>query len=225
MSCGIYALYWENQDLVYVGQSQNIEARFKEHLNLIRKRKHTNYRVQDTYNLYGEPILVIIEICDISQSNFLEILWTKEFDSINTGLNITEAGLVGHGHNSNYNKYSKLQVLGVFRYLYLNRYVARKDIASILKVEESLIVDIATGASHLWLKHKYPKSYAKMQRLRKEKQIAACCIRPKLIIDPNGIEHIVFNIKQFALDNNLQRTHLSSVLSGSRNSHKGWKLK
>lgn len=55
MTIGIYALYWEEQDLVYVGQSQDIARRFTEHKRKLKNTSHTNYKVQAAYNLYGIP--------------------------------------------------------------------------------------------------------------------------------------------------------------------------
>ena len=111
MTTGIYSLYWEKQDLVYIGLSQNIERRFKDHLNTLKNNKHTNYKVQNTFNNYGEPKLIIIEECIIEELNDKEIFWTKEFNSINNGLNIIEAGQAGFGTNSSNSKYSKEQII------------------------------------------------------------------------------------------------------------------
>ena len=36
---------------------------------------------------------------------------------------------------------------------------------------------------------------------------------------------MVHNLKQFCIDNNLNRSHLYAVLRGKRKQHKGWKLK
>jgi hypothetical protein len=156
---GIYALYWENISQVYIGQSQNIELRFKEHLRKCWKGIHTNYKVQNTYNLYGKPELVILEQCTVDELNQLEVEWTLEFDSINNGLNITEAGSVGYGTNSNASKYSKLQILLIFRALSAENRFSNKEIAEQNGVSVSLIKDIFSEKTHTWLKEKYPFRY------------------------------------------------------------------
>lgn len=99
MAIGIYALYWEEQDLIYIGQSQNIERRFSEHIYKLTNTKHTNYKVQNAYNLYGLPVLNILEQCEISELNTLEISYTKEFNGLDKhrGLCLIEAGNVGWG--------------------------------------------------------------------------------------------------------------------------------
>lgn len=83
MTVGIYALYWEEQDLVYIGQSSRLEARHKEHLVDLSQKIHSNYKVQESYNSYGEPKHIIIEYCKIEELDALEIYWTNEFNSLN----------------------------------------------------------------------------------------------------------------------------------------------
>ena len=42
MTMGIYALYWQEQDLIYIGQSKEIERRFKDHLRELEACIHCN---------------------------------------------------------------------------------------------------------------------------------------------------------------------------------------
>ena len=44
------------------------------------------------------------------------------------------------------------------------------------------------------------------------------------LLEYNGQIHKVRNLKQFCMDNNLNRRHLYAVLQGKRKHHKGWKL-
>lgn len=183
MAIGIYALYWQEHDLVYIGQSQNIEARFKEHLNKMSKNIHTNYKVQNSYNLYGKPELVILEEANLDKLNDLEILWTKEFDSINNGLNIIEAGQVGWGVNSNASKYTKRQILKVFSLLYRTD-LPFTAIARKCGVSESLPNDIAKGRTHKWLKEVYPDKWAKASKSRECSRYKS--LPGKTVMDPMG---------------------------------------
>jgi predicted GIY-YIG superfamily endonuclease len=74
MTIGIYALYWEEQDLIYIGESDNIERRFKEHLKMLETNKHFNYRVQEVYNTYGLPLFQILEECHINELKIKEVV-------------------------------------------------------------------------------------------------------------------------------------------------------
>ena len=162
---GIYALWFEKSSMVYIGQSQNIESRYTEHLYKLKNNRHTNYRVKDEYVKYGAPELVILEKCSIGYLNDLEVIWTAEFNSIKEGLNIIEAGEVGYGANSNSSKYSKIQLLRVFSLLYKTD-LMQTEIAKKTGVNRSSVSDIKNGNSHLWLKDVYPAKYIKMKTIR-----------------------------------------------------------
>ena len=90
---GIYALWFEKSSMVYIGQSTNIEQRYKEHISSLKNNKHTNYKVQNEYNKYGIFELVVIQECLVDDLYSLEIQWTEEFNSLVVGLNIVEPGL------------------------------------------------------------------------------------------------------------------------------------
>lgn len=233
MTIGIYALYWEEQDLIYIGQSQNIEARFKEHLYKLKNNKHTNYKVQNTFDLYGEPQLNILETCGLDKLNNLEIFYTKEFDSINNGLNIVEAGNVGFGTNSNASKYSKIQILKVFSLLYKTS-LSYHSISGKTKVSTVTISDISKGRSHTWLQEKYPNKYISIEGnniLRfKNKNIVTDY---PILLSPDGKEYLVkSSLTDFCKEHNsLNHSCISSgkgigrVLRKDRMSYLGWTLK
>lgn len=52
--CGIYKIVNTATNQCYVGQSQRCKKRLKEHFRLLRWGKHTNARLQNAYNKYGE---------------------------------------------------------------------------------------------------------------------------------------------------------------------------
>ncbi len=234
MTIGIYALYWEEQDLVYIGQSQNIENRFKEHLRKMTKGSHTNYKVQNTYNLYGEPRLIILEECLLEECNKQEILWTNEFDSINNGLNIVEAGLVGWGVNSNASKYTKWQILKVFSLLANKQDYTQLDISNRTGVAVSTIRDIAGNKTHLWLNDLRP-SYRTLILLREPLKATIGRIQNKCItfVSPEGIEHKnIIDISVFARSIEITGVLEDSKIRGfarladkSRKSYRKWTIR
>jgi group I intron endonuclease len=231
---GIYALYWEVSSMVYIGQSQQINRRFSEHIAMLKAGKHTNYKVTEQYSLYGLPELIILETCDVSKLNELEIAWTREFNSIEEGLNIVEAGNVGYGSNSNASKYSKLQILKVFRALYSGSIlITYKNISLNLGVNESLVADISRGSSHNWLQHKYPFLYRKMLSnkglrlisIKTSKTYESTHGKPATILDvKTGTTYQVSNITAFAKEYGLDRSHLSAVIRGDKKQHKNFIL-
>lgn len=223
MTIGIYALYWEEPDLVYIGQSQNIEERFKTHIRKCLIEKHSNYKVQQTFNKLGLPQLVILDICTTSQCNDREIYWTKEFNSIETGLNIVEAGLVGYGANSNHSKYSKFQILKVFSCLLSNKYISQQAIADKCRVHPSLVSSIYNGTIHTWLRDDYPKHYEKLKTIKfiRSKRRSRDIIK---VLSPEKHLFELTNISLFAKEHNLDQSALNRLINGKALSHKGWVL-
>lgn len=51
---GVYKIVNVATKKCYVGQSVNIKKRVKEHFRLLRNNKHTNPRLQNSFNKYGE---------------------------------------------------------------------------------------------------------------------------------------------------------------------------
>jgi group I intron endonuclease len=51
--CGIYKIVNTATGQCYVGQSQRVKKRLKEHFRLLRSNKHTNPHLQHAYNKYG----------------------------------------------------------------------------------------------------------------------------------------------------------------------------
>lgn len=165
MKIGIYLLYFDEIDRVYVGQSTNITKRYTDHKSALRVGNHTNYKLQNAYNLYGFPKIQILEECASSDLDRLEVYWTKEFDSFNNGLNTCYPGKGAAGGTNNHNsKYSKLQILRVFRALYLLNKVTDLSIAKMYNVHRSTVTSIRLGNSHFWLKEKYPQQYSRIKK-------------------------------------------------------------
>lgn len=165
MTTGIYLLYFDELDKVYVGQSTNITKRYTDHKSALRVSNHTNYKLQEAYNLYGFPKIQILEECASSRLNDLEIFWTEEFDSFKNGLNTCYPGKgAGSGTNNHNSKYSMLQLLRVFRKLYLCSNITDSSIGRLYGVNESTVTSIRLGHSHIWLKEKYPWQYARIKK-------------------------------------------------------------
>jgi hypothetical protein len=148
--------------MVYIGQSQTINKRYKEHIRSLNKGIHANPKMQIEYSINGKPDLVIIELCSINELYNKEISWTKEFNSLIEGLNIVEPGPSGWGVNSNQSKYSKVQVLKVFSLL-TKTDLANIDIANKVGVSLRLVESIRGGYSHTWLKEAYAERYSKLK--------------------------------------------------------------
>jgi hypothetical protein len=214
MLTGIYKLYWDGEPYVYVGLSQDIEARYTSHLHKLRTNSHSNKKLTDKFIEKGQlPYLEVLEECSVELLNSREIFWIDKLDSIDKGLNINNGGAVGFGPFSAYSKYSKLQILCAFRYL-TNTKLTYSDIEKITKVSYSTIRSISLSNSHIWLKDEYPYHYGKLisRDIRKE----------YTIVSPKGTVYKTKNLKEFCTQHNLEPVNIRAVISGSRRSHKGW---
>jgi hypothetical protein len=91
MSIGIYKIT-SPSNKVYIGQSVDIERRFKHYKNIdgIKGQKKVYYSIQK-YG-YENHKFEIIEECFLDELNSKEIYWMEFFQSISLGLNICEGG-------------------------------------------------------------------------------------------------------------------------------------
>jgi group I intron endonuclease len=82
---GIYKIINPNNK-VYIGQSTNIERRFKQYKSLDCKRQPKIYNSFLKYNVDNHQF-EIIEECTIEQLNEREVYWKQHYNAINDGLN------------------------------------------------------------------------------------------------------------------------------------------
>lgn len=79
-TCGLYKLVNKVTGQCYVGQSQRIKKRIKEHFRLLRQNKHTNTHLQNSYNKYGAEAFygaIEVECLDLSELDMLEEKFLK----------------------------------------------------------------------------------------------------------------------------------------------------
>ncbi len=240
MTVGVYALYWEEQDLIYIGESDNIERRFKEHIKMLQTKKHFNHKVQDTYNRYGVPTNYLLEKCLISELKIKEVDWYKEF---NNTLNIAPPGNIVTGLKTRHSKYSKFKILRVFSLLYRSA-KTHKEIANKVCIPRSVVSAIAIGSRHSWLSEEYPEEYYKMITGRDEinksnhtsilKNMSSLRKFSKeypTVVSPIGEVFSFTNISIFCrshpeLSLNIKNSSsgIDKIVRGIRKQYKGWKL-
>lgn len=154
---GIYKITNIKNNKVYIGQSVNIEKRWREHIYAFRRGDHTNVYFQRAWNKYGEEnfIFEIIEECLIENLNDKESFYILKFQATNPqyGYNRTFGGespkmtpeykeyisKLSHFNNS---KLTKEQVIKIKMCLYLG--MDRKEIMKRLNVNRWAITNIVT---------------------------------------------------------------------------------
>ena len=108
MTIGIYKITNRVNGKCYIGQSQDIATRFREHRYLLRQNKYGNRKIQNAWNKYGEENFTfeIIEECMIEELDEKEIKYIREYDSHHNGYNNTNGGdgVRGWKHNDEFKK-------------------------------------------------------------------------------------------------------------------------
>jgi len=86
-TCGIYKIT-SPSGRVYIGQSRNIEHRFRRYKRL-HKSNSTQVRLTRSFKKYGvdNHTLEIIEECEFNQLNIRERFWQDHYDVLKGGLN------------------------------------------------------------------------------------------------------------------------------------------
>lgn len=102
MTCGIYKIENKLNKKVYIGQSLNIEERWKAHRVA---GQNINHKYKD-YPLYKDMhqykienfIFSIVEECSKNELDDKEIYWIKYYDSFYNGYNQTKGGAANFAH-------------------------------------------------------------------------------------------------------------------------------
>ena len=126
---GIYTITNKENKKVYVGESLNITNRWKDHIEMLKKGKHYNYKLQNDYNIYGldsfEFKILILLDNDISNDIckylllYFEWLHIESYKKDDIELynleNTLDSLMKGKRTNKNFNKKTYLRVEKDFR--------------------------------------------------------------------------------------------------------------
>jgi len=105
--CGLYKIVNKATGQCYVGQSQRVKKRLKEHFRLLKLNKHTNQHLQRAFNKYGASNFVgeiEAECADIEELDRLETAflqgdaWFEEPTVYNIA-DFAKAPMRGKSHN------------------------------------------------------------------------------------------------------------------------------
>jgi len=98
---GIYIINNLVNNKSYIGQSINIEKRFKAHLNSLKNNKHDNSYLQNSWNKYGKEnfeFKILEEVYNHLDLGDKEQYWIDAYNSYNCGYNLKLGGFVGIGY-------------------------------------------------------------------------------------------------------------------------------
>lgn len=136
---GIYKFTNKINGMSYIGQSVNIERRYKEHKNI----KHENTLFHKAIEEYGFDNFdfSIVETCGIEELNDREIFYIKEYNTLlPNGYNVSEGGY--HGHPM---ALSFVENVSAIIYLLKNTNMSNIEIGLLFDVSDQTISDINNG--------------------------------------------------------------------------------
>lgn len=92
--CGIYKITNMVNGKVYIGQSINIKARWKDHVNTLNRKDSHSILLQRAWNKYGEEhfSFEILELCTEDMLDEMETKYINLYDAHGNGYNIEPGG-------------------------------------------------------------------------------------------------------------------------------------
>ncbi len=242
MTCGIYRLIFNGTDKVYIGQSTNIELRYRDHIRYMKENRTTK-KLYQAYIDFGIPTVEILCECSKEELNKNENESIEIWDSVIHGFNsllCAEDTPNSSGFEAGNAKYSKEDIIKVAELLQ-NPLNTTSYIESQTGVKSRTITEVSNLTQHsTWLEKEYPDIYLNILNLKgnrrsilnkvsaSKRSITMCAasrgITYPLIYSPEGKVYNVTNTSAFAKEHGLHNGHLGSVLNRKAQSHKGWKL-
>lgn len=99
---GIYLITNKLNGKKYVGQSVDIEKRWKQHMIDSKKKDCAIYKAIRKYGIENLEFS-ILEECSVDKLDEREIYWISELDTYNNGYNMSLGGASGNNKGLNYN--------------------------------------------------------------------------------------------------------------------------
>lgn len=86
---GIYGIRCEKNQKIYIGSSENIKERFKDHKKRLRGNRHSNSELQKDFSLYGELYFTFFVVEETTEIDLLcrEIYYVEFYKCILEGYN------------------------------------------------------------------------------------------------------------------------------------------
>jgi hypothetical protein len=226
MTCGIYKLSFKDTNKVYIGQSQNIEYRYRQHLSAFRNGSNSKI-LQEAYATFGLPSIEVLIEANLSELDDLENNAIEVYESYSNGFNTQQSAgdiprLVGEEHPGS--KYSNYQIEHAFLLL-CEKELTHAEIAIQSGVSKNMVNHIAVGTCHSWLSNIYPDEYERMLSLKPA--AGDSNTRGKFyptVVSPNGTLYNISNLRAFSREHNIPYSSLNGLVNQRTDNVRGWKV-
>lgn len=218
---GIYAIYNNVSDKIYVGSAKCISRRWYEHVKNLRNNTHKNNHLQSSWNCHKELSFdfYVLEFVNFDKIIKREQFWldqiVKSYEVYNLNLNV--AGFHGKKHSQKTkDKISKTK--------------KEQNLKTVHNEETRIkISEAVKGKKRQPLSDEHKnKISVSSKRIKmsdeckaKLKQILS---RDFCIKSPDGTIYYGKNVREFCRLHDLDSRALSAVLNGKRRHHKQWTL-
>lgn len=246
MTIGIYCLTFTGTDYVYIGQSHNIENRYKEHLTELRCGT-SNYKMSAAYVLFGQPELTILENCELNELDDYELMYISKYNSVHKGLNCfngtTPRTEIKKGYIPVKSKYDEQTYYNILKACIANPNSPPRFIAELTNTDSITVSGIRNIKSHRWMEQRFPEEYKQLLIIYNtpKKKIEIQALKQKVekpttipkekeyyptILSPQDIEYTLEKgaARQFAKEHKLPYTSLNKLLNKRIDTCAGWIL-
>ena len=244
MTIGIYKLSFDSTSFVYIGQSENIEKRYVDHIGNMRNNNAT-YKLQAAYILFGKPSVEILVECSIEDLTKYELESIEIYASITNGLNILN-GATPRAPLRTFipinSKYTEDVYLNILLEIINKPILSSSTIAINTNTDTTTVTTLRNLTKHTWLKSRYPEEYVKLEKIHEKNienstrindtpNIEISVIKTvtyyPTIVSPDNKEYLIEKgtASDFAKLHDLSYTQLNKVLNGRILHVKKWKLK
>lgn len=251
MKSGIYKIENKNGG-IYVGQTVDIDKRWYQHKNNLRKNKHGNIKLQRAWNKYGEDYFTfsVLEYVSPEQLTQAEQKWLDIINATvapkliyniapvaNSQLGIKRsnefkekiiAARTGSKHNDSTK--SKMSEAKIGK-KHSEEHIAKR-VAAHIGMKHSDDTRIKMSKAHTGKKQSEEQiakrialTTGKKRTEETKRKIAAAQEKDYCLISPDNIKYEFRNLKEFCLKHGLSASNMSNFMHGRRKSNRaGWKI-
>lgn len=162
---GIYKITNAVNGKVYIGKSENIHHRWKQHIRELNKNKHSNAYLQNAWNKYSQAnfeFSIVYEALDNEDLDELEIKFISEYNSFNDeyGYNLTSGGegskraestkekiSVGYRRNRSTLTFDDVRHIKMLMYCLMDR----KEICNMFNIADGTLTQITSGKNFKYI--------------------------------------------------------------------------